>query len=263
MKHILLNILRQLHMLFRKKALPDRIAIYFHELPESYHKKFFDGVKALLDMGYVTVDAQTYVSEDGPSKRLFISFDDNFEDWHKSLDMMDKLGITSTFYVNSGVFQDRSSQAERTEFMRTIKQPEDKNTLTVEQLREIVARGHTIGCHTHRHPHLASLPQEYWDREISHSREVLERLIDKKVTDFSFPFGMRRDFSKELQAYCVSLGFKTIATGISGQLYTKWHNPFELHRTGWKFDLSLQENLKNLTVDGRLYGLIFGRSVIG
>jgi len=263
MKQFILSALRQLHMVFRKRELPDRVAIYFHELPGSYHEQFFAGVKALLDMGYVTVDAQTYVGDDGPDKRLFISFDDNFEDWYQSLDMMDKLGITSTFYVNSGVFRDRSSQAERTEFMRTIKQPEDKHTLTVEQLREIVARGHTVGCHTHRHPHLASLPQENWDREISYSRKVLERLIDQKVTDFSFPFGMRRDFSKELQAYCIGLGFKTIATGISGQLYTKKHDPFELHRTGWKFELSLNENLKNLTIDGRLYGSIFGRSVVG
>jgi len=263
MKHFLLNALRQLHLIFRKRELPDRVAIYFHELPENYHQKFFQGVKALLDMGYETVDAQTYVGGSGPKKKLFISFDDNFEDWYQSLDMMDELGITSTFYVNSGVFRDRSSQVERVEFMRTIKQPEDKNTLTVDQLREMAARGHTIGCHTHRHPHLASLPEENWDREISHSREVLERLIDGEVTDFSFPFGMRRDFSKDLQTYCIGLGFKTIATGISGQLYTKEHNPFELHRTGWKFDLSLQENLKNLMVDGRIYGNLFGRSVIG
>lgn len=263
MKKIILKLIRQAHLMFRKKELPDRIAIYFHELPENVHEKFFDGVKALLDMGYVTVDAQTYIGDDGPPKRLFISFDDNFQDWYKSLDMMDKLGITSTFYVNSGVFRDRSSQEERNEFMRIIMQPEDKNTLTVKELREIVARGHTIGCHTHRHPHLASLPKEYWDREISHSREVLERLINKKVTDFSFPFGMRRDFSKELQAYCIGLGFKTISTGISGQLYKPEHDPFELHRTGWKFDISLQENIKNLTIDGRLYGSLFGRSVTG
>ena len=92
---------------------------------------------------------------------------------------------------------------------------------------------------------------------------MLERLIGKKVEDFSFPYGMRRDFSPELVSYCRDLGFKSVATGISGQLRAKEVNPFQLHRTGWKFGQSLSINLTNLKLDGRLYNFLFGRSVIG
>ena len=262
-KKLLLGGIRAVHSVLRHRELPTRIAIYYHELEKRDRDRFREGLEYLVSQGYVSVDAAGYISEEGPARRLFISFDDNFCDWHEVLDLLDQLDLKATFYVNSGVFHDRSTLAEQRDFMRRISQPEDKRTLTVEELRNISARGHTIGCHTHTHPVLSILPREKWNREIEHSKKVLERLTGKPVLDFSFPYGMRRDFSRKLETYCEGLGFRSIATGISGQLYTEKPNPFQLHRTGWKFELPLSENLKNLSIDGRLYALLFGRSVIG
>jgi len=218
-KQMLLNILRQVHIIFRRSALPERVAIYYHELRPEQLDHFKQGIARLLDEGYEVVNAQQYVADNGPEKRLFISFDDNFRDWHSALGVMDELGVHCTFYVTSGVFADRSTIAEQKTFTNRIQQSDNHETLTVGQLREIADRGHTIGCHTHTHPLLSEMPEERWDREIAHSKDVLERLIDAEVNDFAFPFGMRRDFTSKLETYCLGLGFKTIATGISGQHY--------------------------------------------
>ena len=262
-KRLLLNLLRYIHLVCRKSELPDHIAVYFHELEPNQFDGFREGISYLVSRGYTSCAPSEYLASSGPQKRLFISFDDNFKDWHNALDMMDELGVKATFYVTSGVFHDRSTLEEQQTFMERINQPDVKQTLTVQELREISDRGHNIGCHTHTHPVLSQLPEENWEREIAHSKEVLERLINHEVTDFSFPFGMRRDFSPALEDYCRKIGFKSVATGISGQLYTQHPHPFQLHRTGWKFELPLAENIKNLKIDGRLYGTLFGRSVIG
>lgn len=263
MKRLILSLLRQIHVLFRRRALPNRIAIYGHELGPDSREHFKECIAHLISLGYKTVNPRQYAAQEGPKKRLFISFDDNFRDWHDTLEMFDELGATCTFYVTSGVFANRSTIAEQRAFMERIRQPVDRETLTVGQLRDIAKRGHTIGCHTHTHPLLPDLPRDKWDREIAHSKDVLERLIGAEILDFSFPFGMRRDFSHELEAYCGALGFETIATGISGQLYQKSCKPLRIHRTGWKSYISLAENIKNLHLDARIYGALFGRSVIG
>lgn len=263
MKQSLLKWLRNFHLLLRKRRLPNRIAIYYHQVESRNLDALRKGLECLLSQGYVPVNATAYSAHEGPEKRLFVSFDDNFLDWYEALDVMDELGVKATFYVTSGVFHDRSTIAEQKDFMSRVCQPRSKKTLTVKQLREMVARGHTIGCHTHTHKRLSSLPRDRWDREIAHSKKVLERLIDQEVVDFSFPFGMRRDFSPELEAYCRNLGFTSIATGISGLLYVDKPDPFKLHRTGWKFEIPLADNIKNLHIDGRMYGTLFGRSVIG
>ncbi len=263
MKQQILKTFRGVHAVFRRRQLPNRIAIYGHELPPEQRQHFAACISHLVSMGYVSVNPREYAAVEGPSKRLFVSFDDNFADWYDSLALFDRLGISCTFYVTSGVFFDRSTRAEQKAFMNQICQPDEKPTLSVTQLKKIVARGHTIGCHTHTHPVLSQLSSERWDREIAHSKRVLERLIDQKIVDFSFPFGMRRDFSSTLSAYCQGLGFQTIATGISGQLYQHSIDPMFVHRTGWKSHLPIAENIKNLQLDARIYGKLFGRSVIG
>src|SRR5690606_13836355 len=115
------------------------------------------------------------------------------------------------------------------------------------------AAGHTIGCHTHTHPMLPRLPRERWDEEIRRSKEILEELIGCRVRDFSYPFGMRRHFSGALRTYCVGLGFRTIATGISGLQRSGGADPLNLHRTGWRFDLPLHDNIARLRVRSPLY----------
>lgn len=68
-----------------------------------------------------------------------------------------------------------------------------------------------IGAHTHNHPSLGALTyQEQWD-EIKTSKQILERLLNREVLHFSFPFGTRLDYNSDTLTICRDLGFKMTA----------------------------------------------------
>jgi len=263
MKHFALSALRNSHATLFARDLPERVAIYFHELDAPYKGAFKESLGYFLDRGYRTVCASEFTNPSLSGKLLFVSFDDNYESWVDAADALDDLGATATFYINSGFMRDKAHPAEIADFFRRIDYHGPGSTLSTDELRDIHARGHRIGCHTHRHRVLAELPRTRWASEIDTSKRVLEDWLGAPVTDFSFPFGMRRHFSEPLRRYCATAGFSTVATGISGMQHLGHNDPLELHRTGWKFHLPLEENILNLRIDGSLYARVTGRSVIG
>lgn len=263
MKAQVLNFIRQGHIRFASRDLPAKLAIYFHELDRHQIPAFREALTYFVDQGYHFASPQEFVCGSVDEKLLFVSFDDNFKGWHEAMGAMETCGATATFYVNSGVFRDEAAPHVISDYFDRIRYFGDRRTLTRNELREIAAKGHTIGCHTHTHPMLSLLPRAAWDDEILASKHVLEDILGTVVDDFSFPFGMRRHFSTALRDYCADNGFKTVATGISGQQHMTRIDPLEIHRSGWKFDLALAENIANLKVDSRLYARLSGRSAVG
>ena len=263
MKAQVLDLLRHSHLLFAKRDLPCRLAIYFHALEKSHLPAFADALSYFKDLGYRFADPQSYAQSVGYEKLLFVSFDDNFKNWHQGLDVMSECGARCTFYVNSAYFRDVATHAAISNYFDRINYIGDRQTLSKTELWEIADRGHTIGCHTHSHPILSQIPKADWHDEIVASKKILEDAVGQAVNDFSFPFGMRRHFSSALRFYCATNGFRTIATGISGQQHTDHIDPLQIHRTGWKFELSLEENIANLQIDSRLYAALSGRSAVG
>jgi len=264
MKARVLNFIRQSHLRFARRDLPSRLAIYFHHLEKAQLPAFTDAVSYFKDLGYRCVDAQSYASREAGMKLLFLSFDDNYKNWHENLDILAKVGATCTFYVNSGVFRDKASPEDISKYFDLNKyHVVDRQTLTRSELRDIADCGHTIGCHSHSHTMLSKIPREGWHGEIAVSKKILEDVSGQALHDFSFPFGMRRHFSDGLRSYCASIGFKTIATGIPSQHHSEKIDSLQIHRTGWKFERSLEDNIANLQIDGRLYARLCGRSAVG
>lgn len=263
MKQLALSFIRQSHAFLACGAMPERLAVYFHELEEPDWPAFADAMRYFTEEGYRTVRAETFADPDAEGRMMFLSFDDNFKSWHRALPLMDDLGVTATFYVNSAPFRDVADLARIDRYFDVIRHKGERLTLTRRELLDIAAAGHTIGAHTHSHPVLSDLPRSQWHSEIDRNKAILEDCLGTPVTDFSFPFGMPRHFSPDLSAYCQALGIRTIATGLSGLQHLSPVDPFQIHRTGWKFGLSLEDNLVNLRIDGRLYARTTGRSVIG
>lgn len=263
MKAQVLNFIRQGHIRFASRDLPAKLAIYFHELDRHQIPAFREALTYFTDEGYGFASPREFVAAPVDEKLLFVSFDDNFKSWHEALGTMEACRATATFYVNSGMFRDVAPPHVISDFFDRIRYFGDRQTLSRNEVSEISASGHTIGCHTHTHPMLSLLPRDAWDDEILASKHVLEDILGGAVDDFSFPFGMRRHFSPALRDYCADIGFKTIATGISGQQHMTRIDPLEIHRSGWKFDLDLADNIANLKVDSRLYARLSGRSAVG
>jgi len=201
-----------------------------------------------------------------PGNACFISFDDNYRSWLRTLPIFEKHHAHATFYVNSWPFRDRVSATDVRGYLEkmhlTSAAAEQETTLSTAELREIAAAGHTIGAHTHTHPVLSALPQKAAQEEIRISKEELSSLLGRSTEHFSYPFGMRRHFSRSLRAYCRSIGFATIANAIPCMQYAR-SRPDCLHRSVWFLEQPLAFNLDNVCIDGRLFAFLTGRSAVG
>jgi len=257
------NVIRTIHVRFLAKPLPRKIAIYFHELEPTTWTAFEKCLAYFKSLGYRSASPYEFANDDSERRLLFLSFDDNFSNWHSALPLLSKFKYHATFYVNTLPFRDVCSGLEIEEFFGRVDYNGDDVPLSRPELREIADAGHTIGCHSHSHQPLTSVPRHLWRLEIASSKRQLEDIIGRPVTDFSYPYGMRRFFSPELRDYCVEAGFRTIATGIPGLQVAKQVDPLQIHRTRWRLDTSLHENLADLRVDGRIFEQLTGRSSVG
>jgi len=263
MKRQVIEAIRRAHLPFAPAELPNSLAVYFHDLTPQILGPFRDAIEQLLAIGYRTVSPKEYVDCTSQNRRLFISFDDNYRSWYEALETLGALGVTCTFYVNTCSLRDVAKFSTIDAYFDRIDYSGDRTPLSRAELRELHRAGHNIGCHSHSHFTLSSVPCGQWSREIDDCKASLEDIIGAEVSDFSFPFGMRRHFSSKLRKYCRSRGFQTIATGISGQLNSHEIDPLAIHRTEWKFNRPHSVNFDNLRLRAGPFASLFGRSVIG
>lgn len=260
MKKIVQKAIRKVHIRFFSKALPERVALYFHSLEPKDYSAFRAMWNWFSGQGYRCVGPDEFAVT-GSGRRLFLSFDDNYSAWFKALGLFDELKVQATFYVNTFPLRDRSHSQDIQSYFDRICHTGERVTLSSDELKQIAAAGHTIGNHTYSHHQLTSLPFSEAREEIKKGKEDLENIIGTKIEHFSYPFGMRRHFSEELRAYCKELGFRTIANAIPALQYQEV-SPFEINRSIWNLEKDLDYNLKNIQIDGRLFERLTGRSAV-
>jgi peptidoglycan/xylan/chitin deacetylase (PgdA/CDA1 family) len=87
----------------------------------------------------------------------------------------------------------------------------------------------TVGSHGVTHTPFALLPREAQREEMRASRERLRAWSDAEVDMFSFPFGGRRDFTRESVDVAREAGYRRVAVNVPGQVH-RWTDPFALPR---------------------------------
>lgn len=94
--------------------------------------------------------------------------------------------------------------------------PAEYRPCTWDQLRELAAGGISIGAHTVTHPILSRLehPDEV-EREILASKAELENRLQRPVTSFAYPNGLREDIS-QASVDCVRANFQAAVTAVYG-----------------------------------------------
>lgn len=261
MKKALFQFVRRCHVLLLKKPLPDRFAIYFHALEKADYDVFSEAINFLRDQGYEFCSIENFLLED-KLKKIYISFDDNYQSWYLALSLFERLDLSCAFYVNSLPFRDYASEAEIRSYYDKLAYHGSRVSLSSDELRALLDAGHTIGCHTHSHLMLTGLPLESAKAEILRGKERLEQILGVEVFHFSYPFGMRRHFSGELRNYCSEIGFRTIANAIPCLQYAK-QSFLNINRSPWRFDKPLEYNAMNIRIDGRFFESVTGRSAAG
>lgn len=115
----------------------------------------------------------------------------------------------------------------------------EKDTLTWDELREIVRRGATVAAHTHTHPLLSRIPFEDACREIKLSQETINREIGQALPIFAYPDGQPDSFNDELVGFLRSEEFKLAFTTVEGSASLSGGSLLSFPRVGVWNELSL------------------------
>ena len=107
-----------------------------------------------------------------------------------------------------------------------------------DQIRHLHALGHTIGAHTHSHPHLASLSADEQREELGRSREILESQLRAPVTMMAYPFGRPDSFTGTTERIARECGFEAAFSFFGGVNRRPDLRPLALRRNGVERDAS-------------------------
>jgi peptidoglycan/xylan/chitin deacetylase (PgdA/CDA1 family) len=184
--------------------------------------RFRRQLELLLEAGFRFVTVAELVASlpgDGgppPPGMVSLSFDDGTQDNHTVLlPILQEYEVTATIYVATGFIGRPNPWLDPATAVRFM---------TEDELREVASAGVEIGAHTVTHPDLAQLSHDDCLREMRESRATLERIVDRPVTTFAYPFC---SYSQAALAAVREAGFDAAVTCHARGGWT----PFELRRT--------------------------------
>ncbi len=187
--------------------------------PEAFRNQMA-WLKRLGVQGLSLREALPYIQGAKTGKVAAITFDDSYANvYENALPVLQEFGFTATNFVvanqvgGSNVWDIPNGVARAP-------------CMSLEQLRKWVALGHEVGSHTLDHVHLPQLPMQEARRQIAHSRELLEDMLDEIVSSFCFPYGDEMPLDRVL-AY--EAGYSAATTTRRGRARQD-HDPFGLPR---------------------------------
>ncbi len=118
---------------------------------------------------------------------------------------------------------------------------EERLMMTASEIRDLDARGHTIGSHGMEHPNIAQIPESAVRREMGESKAILEGILGHEVRHFSYPSPiLQPHYTDQTTAICRESGYATAVTCKPGACSRRDdpfviprisapHDPLELH----------------------------------
>ncbi|MEG6584931.1 polysaccharide deacetylase family protein [Dendrosporobacter sp. 1207_IL3150] len=163
-------------------------------------KDFDSQMKYLMDNGYTAISLNEYFqAREGrwqlPKKPIIITFDDGYIDnYQTALPILEKYGLKSTVFVIS----------------EAVGQP---GYMTWGQIKAMQTRNTEIGSHTVSHVPLAQVDFEEKKRQVSVSKETIERNLGRPIEFLAFPFG---SYDTTMPEILKKAGYRGACTGITG-----------------------------------------------
>jgi peptidoglycan/xylan/chitin deacetylase (PgdA/CDA1 family) len=166
-----------------------------------------------------------------------VTFDDGFMSAvENAVPELVERNIPMTFFIPAGLL---GTIPQWTEF--GLDEVSEEIIATARCLRELPSDLITIGSHTMTHAWLPSLSDNEAKFEVSNSRTELEKLLDRKITLFSFPYGASNGRLLEL---CREAGYDRVFTILPTPAFT---DPKEfvtgriaVNSTDWELEFRLK-----------------------
>ncbi|PIS05107.1 MAG: hypothetical protein COT81_02985 [Candidatus Buchananbacteria bacterium CG10_big_fil_rev_8_21_14_0_10_42_9] len=163
---------------------------------------FESQMKYLADNNFTTISFKNLVDYfsgqfELPNKPVIISFDDGtISQYQNAFPLLKKHNLTATFFI----------------FTNPISRSE--NYMTWEQLKEMADAGMEIGSHGHYHLYFDRINEGELAKELSGSKEILEKQLGKQVYAVAYPFGTFDEKVVESLKEAGYLAARGIANGV-------------------------------------------------
>ena len=115
--------------------------------------------------------------------------------------------------------------------VRQILTASPKGMMDDEDVMEWVASGLEIGSHTCSHPQLSNINSAEAEKELLFSKCNLEKISNKEVIAFAYPYGMKGYYNKDSIKSVQKAGYRCAVSLIGGINGSKT-NRFDLKRVG-------------------------------
>ena len=185
--------------IFRLKPGATCSILYYHSVPDSQRGAFAHQMDILAKLTKpIPVDRVLQLI---PGEYYScVTFDDGFENViDNAIPELQKRGIPAAVFLTVGLL------GQRAEWWPADACERHQRIAPVERWRQLPASSISIGSHSMTHRYLAKLDETEARRELRDSRVILQELIQRKITTFSFPYG---DFTDSLVTWCRDAGYE-------------------------------------------------------
>ncbi len=182
------------------------IVLAYHSVSEQERPYFAEQMDIVLKLAEVVpADVKSLPT---PDKRYAaITFDDGLENTlDNALPELLKRNIPVTFFIVA----DRLGQNRSWEHLGGD-DTRAQRVMSEVQLLQLPRDLVTIGSHTMTHPLLVSAEKDRVRQEVTDSRIKLERMLNREVTTFSFPYGA---FNQDAIDLCREAGYRRLFTAL-------------------------------------------------
>ena len=187
---------------------PDGVTVttaWFRGLCEMLSKRFH--VVALREaMQYINSGRRW------PRRMIAITFDDCYRDNLFAARELTRYGLPACFFIPTAFPGTAHVFHWDTELKRMP-------NLTWDDIREIAGMGHEIGSHTVHHADMSQLSEQDARRELSESKQTLEKHLGQPVRWFAYPFGAPSNFIPQRLPLIYEAGYEGCFSGYGGFVY--------------------------------------------
>jgi len=182
------------------------VILNYHSIPSEERLNFARQMDAVLRHS-APIEIQSEALPAAGARYVGITFDDGFENFISvALPELQRRNIPSTVFIILDALGNEFGTPALLE-----------KVMSTDQLRRIPQDLVTLGSHTLTHPFLPSLGREEAVKELLESRLQLEKILNRGVTLFSFPFG---GFTDELIRLSRQAGYTRVFTTLPHLAFT-------------------------------------------
>lgn len=187
-------------------------------------KEFSKQMKYLKTSGHNVISLQRaieliFMRKSIDSSYVALSFDDGSEEFYDLVfPILEEFGFPSIVYPVTGFLGKVATFGKRYN--------PDLKIISKGMLKELSQLGVELGAHTMDHVKLTKVDRKEALRQIIRSKDVIEQLIGKRVSSFSYPHG---DYNSEIIDLLKQSKFESALTCLPFSA-NKAINPFEIPR---------------------------------